>query len=78
MPNKLDCKNTLKGFLGGSLVNELTANARDTGDKNSIPGSGISPEGENGSPSQYSCGGRGGGAEIPWIEEPEGLQSVGS
>ena len=31
------------------------ANAGDTGDVGSIPGSGRSPEGRNGNPLQYSC-----------------------
>ena len=40
------------GFLGGSVVKNLPANAGDTG---LIPGSGISPGGGNGNPLQYSC-----------------------
>jgi len=42
----------LSGFLGGSVVRNLPANARDAG---SIPGSGRSPGGGNGNPLQYSC-----------------------
>ena len=38
----------------------------------SIPGSGRFPEEGNGHPLQYSCW------EIPWMEEPGGLQSMGS
>ena len=41
-----------KGFLGGSVVKNPPASARDVG---SIPGSGKSPGGENGNPLQYSC-----------------------
>ena len=40
------------GFLGGSGVKNLPANAGDVG---SIPGSGRSPGGGNGNPLQYSC-----------------------
>ena len=41
-----------RGFLGGSMVKNLLANAGDTG---SIPGTGRSPGGENGNPLLYSC-----------------------
>ena len=37
----------------------------------SIPGLGRSPEGGNGNPPQYLSW------EIPWTEEPGGLQSMG-
>ena len=40
------------GSPGGSVVNNLSANAGDVG---SIPGSGRSPGEENGNPLQYSC-----------------------
>ena len=40
------------GFLGGSVVKNLPANAEDTG---SIPMSGRSPGEENGNPLHYSC-----------------------
>ena len=43
------------GFQGGSVVKNLPANAGDTGDANSVHGSGRSPEGGNGNPPQYSC-----------------------
>ena len=43
------------GFPGGSVVKNLPANSRDTGDKGSIPGLGRSPGGRNGKPLQYSC-----------------------
>ena len=43
---------SLRGFLSGSVVKNLSANARDAG---SIPGSGRSPGGENGNPLRYSC-----------------------
>ena len=55
------------------MVNNLPANAGDSGDTGSIPGSGRSPGLGNGNPLQYSCLGK-----IPWAEEPGGLQSVGS
>ena len=37
------------------MEQNLPANARDIGDPGSIPGSGRSPGGGNGSPLQYSC-----------------------
>ena len=43
------------GFPGGSVVNNLPASARDSGDVCSVPGSGRSPRGGNGNPLQYSC-----------------------
>ena len=57
-------------FPGGSVVKKknLAANAGDAG---SILGSGRSPGEGNGNPLQYSCW------EIPWTEEPGGLQSMG-
>ena len=58
---------TFHGLPCGSVVKILTTNAGDVG---SIPGSVRSGEG-NGNPLQYSCW------EIPWTEEPSGLQPVG-
>ena len=46
----------------------LPANAGDTENAGSIPGSGRHPGDGNGNPLQYSC------LEIPWTEEPGGLQ----
>ena len=40
--------------ISGSVVKNLPANARDTGDMGLIPGLGRSPGGENVSPLQYS------------------------
>jgi len=37
------------------VLKNLPANAGDTGDMDSIPGSGISPGGGHGNPLQYSC-----------------------
>ena len=54
-------------FPGGSVVKNPPANAGDAG---LILGSGRSPGEGNGSPLQYSC------LEIPWTEEPGGLQSM--
>ena len=54
-----------EGFPGGSLVKHPPANEGDAGDTGLIPG------GENGTPLQYPC------LEIPWTEEPGGLQSTG-
>ena len=42
------------------------------GDPGSIPGSGRSPGGGHGNPLQYAH------PEIPWTEEPGGLQSMWS
>ena len=50
--------NKQAGFLGGSVVKILLANAGnagDTGDSGSIPGLGGSPGVGNGNPRQYSC-----------------------
>ena len=43
------------GFPGGAAVKNLFANAGDSGDAGSIPGSERSPGGGNGNPPQYSC-----------------------
>ena len=43
------------GFSGGSVVKNLPANAGDTRDVGSIPGSGRSPGVANGYPFQYFC-----------------------
>ena len=42
------------GFLGGLVLKNLAANARDTRDKGLIPGWERSPGGGNGNPLQYS------------------------
>ena len=44
-----------KGFLGGTGVKNLPANAGDAGDVCLIPGLGRSPGEENSNPLQYSC-----------------------
>ena len=46
------------GFPGGSVVKNLPANAGDTGDMGSIPGSGRSPGEGNGNPLQYFLPGK--------------------
>ena len=56
-------------YYGGSDGKASAYNAGDTG---SIPGSGRSPGEGNGNPLQYSY------KEVPWTEEPGGLQSMGS
>ena len=43
------------GFPGGSMAKNLCADAGDTGDVGSIPGSGRSPGVGNGTPLQNSC-----------------------
>ena len=55
------------------MVKNLPANARDSGDAGSIPGSGRSPEEGNGLSLQNSCLGN-----PTDREEPGGLQSMGS
>ena len=57
------------GFPGGSDGKESVCNVGDLG---TIPGLGRCPGGGNDNPQQCSC------LEIPWTEEPGGLQSVGS
>ena len=52
------------------MVKNLPANAGDTEEASLIPGLGRSPGEENGNPLQYPCW------EIPWTEEPQGLQSM--
>ena len=59
----------MRGCAHGAVVKNPPAKAGDAG---LIPGSGRSPGGGNGNPLQYSC------LEIPWTEEPRGLQSTGS
>ena len=59
------------GFPGGSVVKNLPANAGDSGDASSIPGSGRCPGGGNGNPLQYSC------LKNPMDNEPGGLESMG-
>ena len=58
-------------FPGGSVVKNPYANTGDTGDTGSIPGSGRSPGRGNGTHSSILAW------EIPWTEEPGGLQSMG-
>jgi len=57
----------LWGFPGSSVVKNLPANAGSL-----IPGLGWCPEEGNDNPLQYSC------LEIQWMEEPGGLQFMGS
>ena len=45
----------IEGFFSGPIIKNLSANAVNTGDEGSIPGSGRSPEGENGNTLQYPC-----------------------
>ena len=58
-----------KGFSGGSMVKNPSANAEDMG---SVPELGRSHGNRNGYPFQLSC------LENPWMEEPGSLQSMGS
>ena len=59
----------LLGFPAGSVAKNLPASA---GDMSSIPVSGRSPGKGNGNHSSVLTW------EIPWTEEPGGLQSMGS
>ena len=54
------------------MIKSLPADAEDAGDLGSVPRWRISLGGKNGNPFQYSCW------EIPWTEEPGGLQSMQS
>ena len=56
---------------GGSVVKNLSANAGNTRDLGSIPGSGRSPGGRNGNPLQYSS------LENSMDRGAWGLQSLG-
>ena len=56
---------------GGSVVNNLSANAGDVGDMGWISGLGRSPGGGNSNPLSTLAWG------TPWSEEPGGLQSMG-
>ena len=49
------CYSYFMGFLGGTVVKNIPANAGATGDAGSILGSGRSPGGETDYPLQYSC-----------------------
>ena len=60
------------GFPGGSVAKNMPASAEDAKDAGSIPGSGRSLGVGNAYSLQYPC------LEIPWTEEPGGLQSMGS
>ena len=62
--------NQVTCFSGGTVVKNLPANARDTKDAGSIPGSGRSPGEGNGNRLQYS-------GKFSWTEEPGRLQSIG-
>ena len=62
----------LKNSKVALAVKNPCANAGKERDVGLIPGSGISPGGGCGIPLQYSS------LEIPWTEEPSGLQSMGS
>jgi len=55
------------------VVKNLTANAGDIGDTGSIPGSGRSHGEGSGNPHSSILA-----WEIPWAEEPAGLQSMRS
>ena len=56
----------------GLVVKNPPVNEGDTGDMGLILGLGRSPGGGHGNPFQYSC------LRIPWTEEPDELQSMGS
>ena len=60
------------GFLGDTVVKNLPACVRDSGDTGFIPGWGRCPGEGNGNPPQYLAW------KIPWTEEPGGLQSMRS
>ena len=59
------------GFPGGSVVQNPLASAGGTGDMGSVPGLGRSSGTGNATGSSVLA------CNIPWTEEPDGLQSVG-
>ena len=59
-------------FFWTLLLFDPACQCRRHRDSVSVPGSGRSPGGGPGNPLQYSCW------RIPWTEEPDGLQSLGS
>ena len=59
-----------QGFPGSSVSKESACSVRDPV---LIPGLGRSPREGNGNPLQYSCL-----ENLPWTEEPDGLQSMES
>ena len=59
------------GLPGDTVVKNPPASAGAAGDVGLIPESGKSPGEGNGHLLQYSC------LEIPWTEEPGGLQPMG-
>ena len=61
----------IKDFWGGSVIKSPPVNAEDAGDTGSVPRLGRSP-GEMAIHSSLLAW------EIPWTEEPGGLQSMGS
>ena len=62
----------LLGFPEGAVLKNLLVGAGDARNAGLIPALGKYPRGGNGGPLQYSCLG------IPWTEDPDGLQSMGS
>ena len=68
----LELLHVSRGFSGGAVAKNLPANAGDTEDMGSIPGSGRAPE--EGMATYFSIL----TWRIPWTEEPDGLQSIGS
>ena len=67
------------GFLDGSVIKTLPANAGVSGDAGLIPGSGRSPGEGKSNPFQFHFHFHYIMAwEIPWTEEPGGLQSMES
>ena len=71
-----DCNIVCHGFAGGSVVKNLPASARDTGDMNLIPRSGRSPGGGNGNPVQQSWLDNSVGRGAGWAEV-SGVARVG-
>ena len=61
----------LPQWLSGKNSAFDAGDAGDTGDVNLVSGLGRVLGEEHGNPFQYSC------PEIPWTEEPGGLQSIG-
>ena len=66
-----------KGFPGGSVVKNPSANEGDARDVGLIPGSGRSSGGRNGNPLQYSCLGKSHGQRSLVDDSPWGQKRVG-
>ena len=61
---------SVQGFPSGSVIKNLPPKAGDAGNSGLVPGLGRLHGEGNGNPLQHSY------LEIPWTEEPDGLEST--